>query len=66
MFYKVRFITRDGSRATAGLVFPAGEVIDRDASYLSRFFPMSEARKMERLQVSPMFPTMDEALAHVF
>jgi hypothetical protein len=66
MFYKVRFITRDGRHATAGLVFPAGEVIDRDASYLSRFFPMSEALKMQLLQISPMFPTMDEALAHTF
>ena len=66
MYYKVRFITRDGRHATAGLVFPASDVVGRDAGYLSRFFPVSEALKMQLLQVSPARATMELALAYEF
>jgi hypothetical protein len=66
MFHKVRFTSRDGSRVTAGLVLPAEQVMDRSPSGLSRLFPMFEAGKMERLQVSPSFPSWEAAFAFEF
>jgi hypothetical protein len=66
MFHKVRFTSRDGSRVTAGLVLPTEQIMDRSPSGLSRFFPMSEARAMDRLQISPTFETWAEAFAHTF
>ena len=66
MFHKVRFISRDGSRATAGLVMPTEQIMDRSPSSLSRFFPMEEAGAMHRLQISPTFKTWEEAFDHAF
>ena len=66
MFYKVRFTSRDGSHVTAGLVLATEQIVDHSPSGLSRFFPMAEARAMDRLQISPTFETWADAFAHTF
>jgi hypothetical protein len=64
MFQKIRFTA--GRRATAGLVLPAEAAMDRSPVALSRFFPMTEAAAMHRLERSPLFNTWDEAFRYVF
>lgn len=63
-FRKVRFYSKTHG-ATAGLV------IDTDKhsltiGELSRLFPVSEFRKMDRLQASPKFSTWEKAFAYEF
>jgi len=63
-FVKIRFIGRAG--ATAGLVLPREEVQSLSVANMSRYFPYSEAGKMERAQCSPIYSTWEEAFHHTF
>ena len=60
-FCKVWF--SKGAEKTAGLIVPAAKVRGMSVGEISRLFPMSEAGKMHRLHVSPVFPTWDAAFA---
>lgn len=64
-YSKVRFIGPLGA-ATAGLVFERGELARMTVSELSARFPMSEAMKMQRVQISRSYPTWNGAFAHEF
>jgi hypothetical protein len=62
-YVKVRFASKHG--ATAGLVFRL-DLFPMTTVALSRCFPHSEARFMERLEVSPDFDTWEAAFHHCF
>ena len=62
-FYKFRF--HNNKRATAGLVLSYDEMTAaRDLTGLSRLFPIYEATIMKVYQVSPLFDSREEAMAH--
>lgn len=63
MYKKIRFTSKRHG-ATAGLVIETNR--DMSISALSRLYPMYEARKMERIEVSPAYPTWGEAFAYDF
>jgi hypothetical protein len=52
-----------GAEKTAGLIVPAAKLHGMSIGEVSRLFPLSEARKMARLHMSPVFSTWDEAFA---
>jgi hypothetical protein len=58
-FRKVWF--SKGSEKTAGLILPAAKLHGMSISDISRLFPMSEALKMGKIHMSPVFPTWDAA-----
>lgn len=58
-FCKVIFYGARGK--TAGIVLPTDKVIGATAAKLSRYFPVSEAMKMEKIYVSDAFDTWEEA-----
>jgi len=62
-FMKVMFTGSGGH--TAGLVLPAS-MRNASTTELSRFFPASEFRKMNKLYLSKTYPTFDAAFAHEF
>ena len=65
-FCRIRFTSRKHG-ATAALVFTSDRLAQiKSVGELSRAFPYSESLKMERLEVSPNFPTFDEAFAYEF
>lgn len=64
-FVKIRFTSKIHG-ATAGLVLSAELVKQATASELSRYFPYTECRKMERLEVSPPYDTWNAAFLHTF
>jgi hypothetical protein len=61
-YVKFRFTSRNG--ATAGLVIESDRFQRTSMTNLSRFFPYSEAQFMARLEVSPEYPTWEEAFNH--
>ena len=63
-YVKVRFSGRAGS--TAGLIFPEAKVKGMRVDELSRYFPMTEANKMQRIETSPVFYSFDSAFAYQF
>jgi hypothetical protein len=63
-YHKVRFVGRAG--ATAGLVVNTADHDVRNVSAISRLYPVSEAGKMRRFQVSPAFETAREAFDFTF
>lgn len=64
-FQKVRF-TSQRNGATAGLVLESAKLAAHNVESLSRLFPMSEAGKMERIEVSPQYDSWDAAFNHDF
>jgi hypothetical protein len=62
-FVKVRFVGKAGE--TAGLVLTE-EQAQQPVAVISRHFPTSEARKMERLERSPAYEAWNDALNHAF
>lgn len=63
-YRKFRFTSNAGS--TAGLVIESDRFERTSITDLSRFFPYSEARFMARLEVSPEYPTWEDAFNHTF
>lgn len=63
-FVKIRFTGPAG--ATAGIILPYAKVSHATISELSRHFPMSEANKMRRLDISPQYALWDDAFTHQF
>ena len=65
-FHKVRFSSPKFG-ATAGLVIPSSDLLGSAAiTRLSSLFPLSEAMKMENLEVSPEYTCWEGALNHAF
>jgi len=62
-YKKIRFTGKRGN--TAGIVIDEN-MFSLSVSDLSRLFPYSEAMKMERLEVSPVFDSWDDAFAYQF
>ena len=63
-YVKFRFTSNAG--ATAGLVIETDRLQRTSVSDLSRFFPYSESRFMARLEVSPEYPSWEDAFNHSF
>lgn len=63
-YVKVRFTGPSGH--TAGIILPYARVSHATITELSRYFPMSEAGKMHRLEISPQYQLWDDAFAHEF
>lgn len=61
-FVKIMFYGSGGE--TAGIVMPMAKVRGKTVSQLSRFFPYSEAPKMEKIYISDEFDTWEKAFAH--
>ncbi len=59
-FTKVRFTSKLNGN-TAGLVFDDDFLEGKTIQDISRLFPVSEAMKMERLELSQSFTTWEEA-----
>jgi hypothetical protein len=65
-FCKIRFVSEYHHGATAGLILEASKMKGKTIADLSRYFPVSEFRKMDRLERSPFFATWDEAFNYTF
>lgn len=65
-YCKIRFVSKYHHGATAGLVFDELKLKGKSISDLSRYFPTSEFRKMDRLERSPFFNSWDEAFHYTF
>lgn len=63
-YMKVRFTSLKG--ATAGLIFLSQDVYNMSLSKLSRHWPVSEALKMRRVELSPEYDTWEQAFDHSF
>lgn len=63
-YRKIRFT--DGREHTAGLVIAESKFRKMTIEQISRLFPMSEAMRMRTLQVSPEYPTKEDAFEHEF
>jgi hypothetical protein len=64
-FIKVRF-TSVTHGSTAGLIFPAKDLYDMSLTKLSRHWPVSEAMKMRRVEMSDEYDTWEGAFNHSF
>jgi len=64
-YRKVRFFSPEHG-ATAGIVLPAEKVKHSTIPELSDYFPMFEAMKMQRLELSPEFDSFDAAFFYEF
>ncbi len=64
-FVKIRFES-DLRGCTAGIVMDADKAKHSSLISLSRYFPMGEARKMQRMRISPRYESFEEAFDHVF
>jgi len=65
-YCKVRFVSKYHHGATAGLIWAEHELRGKSIEDISRRYPMSEFRKMDRLERSPWFATWDEAFGYEF
>ena len=65
-YCKIRFVSKYHHGATAGLIFTATKLKGKTIADISRFFPYSEANKMDRLQRSPFFESWDDAFNYEF
>jgi len=65
---KVRWTRGRGpeARVTAGLVLEERKVRTISRTELSRMWPVWEAPAMRRLEISPAYPTQEEAVGHDF
>ena len=63
-FVKFRFVGKSG--ATAGLVLPTRRFEAHTITSISCLFPYSESRKMEKLEVSPVYYKWEDAFNHEF
>ena len=59
-FIRVWFESKQHGR-TAGLIFPVEQLKGKSVSEISRYFPYSEAMKMERFFTSPLFDSWEDA-----
>ena len=62
-FRKVWFESKSHGK-TAGLITESSWLEGKSTAEISRLFPYSEFRKMERLNVSREYPTWEEAFNH--
>ena len=65
-YCKIRFVSKYHHGATAGLILHAETLKGKTIADLSRYFPVGECNKMDRLERSPFFATWDEAFAYTF
>ena len=65
-YCKIRFVSKYHHGETAGLIFSSTALKGKTISDLSRYFPIGECNKMDRLQRSPFFSTWDEAFLFTF
>ena len=63
-YTKVRFVK--GTEATTGLILETAKLKTMTFPDISRLFPMYEANKMYRLDVSPEYATWNDAFNHTF
>lgn len=64
-YVKVRF-TSERNGVTAGLIFEKEKLDKMSMTQVSLSFPMYEANKMEKFEVSPTYETWESAFAHNF
>ena len=64
MFHKVRMFGRAGE--TSGLVVGEHDAALKSPVALSKHYPYWECNKMDRLQISPVYMTWEEAFRHDF
>lgn len=64
-YRKVRFYSPTNG-STAGLVLETEKLAQMSIPEISRFFPYSEAIKMQRIQLSHEYETYEEAFLHSF
>lgn len=65
-YCKIRFVSKYDHGETAGLIFSAQAIKGKTMADLSRYFPIGECNKMDRLQRSPFFSTWEEAFNYTF
>ncbi len=65
-YCKLRFVSKYHHGVTAGLIVSETKLKGKSISDISRWYPYSEASKMDRLQRSPFFATWDEAFRYQF
>lgn len=65
-YCKIRFVSKYHHGATAGLILHTDTLKGKTIADLSRYFPIGECNKMDRLERSPFFATWDEAFAYTF
>jgi hypothetical protein len=65
-YCKIRFVSKYHHGATAGLIFSASQLEGKTIAGISRFFPYSEANRMDRLQRSPFFENWNDAFNYEF
>ena len=65
-YCKLRVVSTYHHGLTAGLIFSATALKGKTIADLSRYFPIGECNKMDRLERSPFFETWDEAFAYTF
>lgn len=64
-YRKIRFMSHQHG-ATAGLIVTDAQLADETLQSVSRLFPVSEFRKMERYQSSIPFATWEAAFLYQF
>lgn len=62
----IKFRFTNGTESTAGLIMETAKLKAMTFPEVSRLFPMYEATKMHRLDVSPEYPTWEGAFNHKF
>lgn len=65
-YCKIRFVSKYHHGATAGLIWAEHELKGKSIADISRRYPVSEFRKMDRLERSPFFATWEEAFHYEF
>ena len=63
-YRKIRFTGPAG--ATAGLILDTDKYKSMSIDQMSRLYPYTEANKMHRFEVSPVYATWEQAFEHEF
>jgi hypothetical protein len=64
-YIKARFTSKSNG-STAGLIIEADKLYKMPITEFSRLFPVYEASKMDRTELSPEYDTWEEAFLHNF
>jgi hypothetical protein len=65
-YCKIRFMSKYHHGETAGLILTDDALKGKTIADLSRYYPVGECNKMDRLQRSPFFQTWEEAFRYEF
>ena len=64
-YTKIRFTSKKNG-STAGLIIETDKLNRMNLGDISRFYPYSEANKMQYFERSPSFPTWEDAFNYSF